>query len=84
MKEVKEDVLKDIFARTLNVEKEIINDDFKYGEAPNWDSVNHMSLVAEIENEFGISLEMDDIIDMSSFKKAKEILEKYGIKIVEG
>ncbi len=80
--EIKEDILKEIFSRALNVEKEIINDDFKYGEAPNWDSVNHMTLVSEIENELGISMEMDDIIDMSSFKKAKEILEKYGIKVI--
>ena len=29
---------------------------------------------------FGITLETDDIIDFSSYKKGKEILEKYKIK----
>ena len=45
-----------------------------------WDSVGHMSLVAAIEDEFGISMDTDDIIDMSSFEKAQEILAKYDIQ----
>ena len=44
-----------------------------------WDSVGHMSLVAAIEDAFDISLDTDDIIDMSSFEKAQEILKKYDI-----
>ena len=36
-----------------------------------------MALVAEIEAAFDIMLETDDIIDMSSFAKAKEIVAKY-------
>lgn len=44
-----------------------------------WDSVGHMSLVAAIEDAFDISLDTDDIIDMSSFEKAQEILSKYDV-----
>ncbi|ACM92125.1 hypothetical protein NAMH_1601 [Nautilia profundicola AmH] len=36
-----------------------------------------MTLVAAIEDEFDIMLDTDDIIDMSSFAKAKEIVAKY-------
>ena len=32
----------------------------------NWDSFSHMELVAEIENEFGINLEMEEIIPIRS------------------
>ena len=39
-----------------------------------------MGLVAEIENTFDIMLATDDVIDLSSFSKAKEILGKYGIQ----
>jgi acyl carrier protein len=52
----------------------------EYGKTPGWDSVAHMSLVAEIENSFDIMLDSDDVIDMSSFGKAKEILAKYDVK----
>ena len=39
-----------------------------------------MGLIAELEDAFDISLEMDDIIDFSSYEKGKEILEKYELK----
>jgi acyl carrier protein len=39
-----------------------------------------MSLVASIEDTFDIMMDTDDIIDMSSVGKAKEILVNYGIE----
>ena len=41
--------------------------------------IGHMSLIAALEEEYKISLETDDIIDFSSFKKGIEILIKYGV-----
>jgi hypothetical protein len=38
-----------------------------------------MTLVAEIESSFDIMLGSDDVIDMSSFAKAKEILGTHGV-----
>lgn len=53
----------------------------QYQGIEQWDSVGHMTLVAAIEDEFGIEMDTDDIIDMSSFDKAKEIVAKYGIAL---
>ena len=52
-----------------------------YGESKAWDSVGHMTLVAALEDAFDIMMEMDDIIDLSSFAKGKEILRKYDVEI---
>lgn len=52
----------------------------KYQGIDMWDSVGHMTLVANIEDAFDIMMETDDIIDLSSYEKGMEILsEKYGI-----
>lgn len=51
----------------------------KYQDIPEWDSVGHMGLVAELEDEFDIEMETDDIIDFNSFKKGMEIMGKYNI-----
>lgn len=51
----------------------------KYQDIPEWDSVGHMSLIAEIEDEFQIELEADDIVDFSSYEIGKEILSKYQV-----
>ena len=40
-----------------------------------------MSLIAELEDTFEISMEMDDIIDFSSYNKGIELLKKYDIII---
>jgi acyl carrier protein len=51
----------------------------QYRGVREWDSVAHMALVAEIEDAFDVMLETDDVIGMSSFEAAKQILAKYGV-----
>ena len=51
-----------------------------YQSIPDWDSVGHMSLIAALEDAFDIMMETDDIIDLSSYEKGKEILAKYEIE----
>ena len=54
----------------------------KYQDIEAWDSVGHMSLVAALEDAFDIMMDTDDIIDLSSYEKGKEILAKddYGVE----
>ena len=40
-----------------------------------------MGLIAAIEEAFDIMMETDDIVDLSSFDKGKEILKKYDVEI---
>jgi acyl carrier protein len=72
--------LRRIFAEALNIKIETVKDELEYNSIPEWDSVAHMSLVAAIDNGFEIMLDTDDVIDMSSFGKAKEILKKYDVE----
>ncbi len=51
----------------------------KFQAIPAWDSVGHMGLVAALEEAFDIMLEPDDIVDMSSYERGKELLAKYDI-----
>ena len=40
-----------------------------------------MGLIAALEEAFGIMLDTDDIIYLSSFEKGQEILKKYNIEM---
>lgn len=51
-----------------------------YQDIPEWDSVGHMNLMNALEEQFNIELDIDDIIDFSSFEKGQEILSKYGVE----
>lgn len=54
----------------------------KYQDIDAWDSVGHMGLIAYLEDTFDIMMDTDDIIDLSSYEKGKEILAKemYGVE----
>jgi len=72
---------RNIFIKVFAVDEQILQKDFKYQSHPNWDSLGHMTLVAAIESEFAISMDMDDVIDLESYEKGIEILAKYNIII---
>ena len=72
---------KNSFAESLNVKPDLVKDDLKYNEIPEWDSIGHMTLISALEEEYKITFETDDIIDFSSFKKGIDILKKYKVEI---
>ena len=67
------------FMDSFDIEKSMLNEELKYESIPEWDSVGHMTMISNLEEVFDIVLEMDDIIDFSSFEIGKEILKKYKI-----
>lgn len=73
------DRYKSAFARGLILEEGVNLENLEYQSVDTWDSVGHMALIAEIESEFEISMDMDDVIDFDSFYSGKVILAKYGI-----
>ncbi len=72
---------KNAFINSLNIDSSVFNEKLKYNEIPEWDSIGHMSLISALEEEFKITIETDDIVDLSSFKKGIEILKKYKIEV---
>lgn len=71
------EVLVKCFSEGLKISEDLVVDSLTYNSIPQWDSVAHMIVIALLEDNFEIMLDTDDIIDMSSIGKAKEILAKY-------
>ena len=70
---------KKAFIDALSIDETKLGQDLKFNDIPEWDSIGHMTLMSSLEDGFKISLETDDIVDFSSYKKGKEILTKYKI-----
>ena len=68
-----------VFCENLNVTADQLAG-LKYQGVALWDSVGHMTLVAALEHPFDIMMDTDDIIDLSSYEKGKEILKKYDVE----
>ena len=74
------DRLKDAYIEALDLDGAVIDwDSLEYRSIEQWDSVAHMELVAEIEEAFGIMLDTEDVLALSSFKEAIRILTNYGV-----
>lgn len=70
---------KSAFINSLSLSKNVNLEKLEYQSITEWDSIGHMTLISELENVFNISIDTDDIVDFSSFKKGQVILEKYKI-----
>lgn len=69
----------DVFKSSFGISDDQLSENLQYNTIDEWDSVGHMSMIAELEESFAIELEMDEIIDFSSYNKGKEILKNHGI-----
>lgn len=67
------------FVESLDLKiEDVVNASQQTVEA--WDSIGQMSLIAVIEESFGIEFQADDIIALDSYEKGISILRKYGIE----
>ena len=55
-----------VFIKSFKIKKEKLKK-LKYNSIPQWDSVGHMTMIGTLEETFEITMEMDDIIDFSSY-----------------
>ena len=77
MKNIK--IYEKVFFESFEIDKSILPG-LSYQDIPEWDSVGHMNLMNALEEEFNLELDIDDIIDFSSYEKGQEILLKYGVE----
>lgn len=70
----------DIFCRVLNVNDSVLNEKFTFKDVPQWDSVAHLSLISELEDEFDVLFDSEDILHYGSYLNGIEILKRYGIE----
>jgi len=69
----------EIFIEIFEVNADELNEMLEYQSIESWDSVGHMALMAALEDEFDIMLEMDDIIDFGTYLTGIETMKKYGV-----
>lgn len=74
--------LKNAFVNVLGMGPDDDFESMAYGQTSGWDSVAHMALISEIETAFDIMLATEDVIGMSSFLKAKEIVARNGVSFL--
>lgn len=69
--------LKLAFEKGLGIPANSSFESLEFAKSEHWDSIAHMKLIATLEEEFSIRLDVNDIIGMSSYLIAKDIVNKY-------
>ena len=69
------------FIEVFGAKAEDLNDNYGKETVEEWDSVHQLSLISEFEEAFDIMFDPEDIMEMTSYAKGKEILAKYNVTI---
>ena len=75
------DRLREAFRTALGLPDGYPVDGLEYRSIEQWDSLAHMALIATIEDAFDVMIDTDEVIDLSSFGKAAEILGKHDVDL---
>ena len=63
-----------IFREVMELDDDMeLNDEMNSDNVEEWDSLASMSLVLQLEKEFGIKFEFDDVLQMDSLGAIKKV-----------
>lgn len=69
------------FVEVFGAKIEDLNDNYGKETVEEWDSVHQLSLISELEEAFDIMFDPEDIMEMTSYAKGKELLKKYDVEL---
>ena len=69
------------FIDVFGAKTEELNENYGKESVDEWDSVHQLSLIAEFEEAFDIMFDPEDIMEMTSYTKGKELLKKYEVEL---
>ncbi|MDP6173589.1 MAG: acyl carrier protein [Rhodospirillales bacterium] len=68
-----------IISRVFKIAPEDISEDLAAGDHENWDSVGHLELIMQIEEQFDFQFSMEEITELTSAKALDEALKTKGL-----
>lgn len=66
----------EVIAEILDVDEELIVDEFGPESSDNWDSMNNLRMITALEEEFKISFSMEEISSMVNMKAISEMISQ--------
>ena len=71
----------EIVSKILLIDESKIADDLKRADLESWDSMTHLILISELEQNFNITFNDDDIASITSIQDLKTALKKYNVSV---
>ncbi|KAA8671137.1 acyl carrier protein [Vibrio gigantis] len=58
------ETVKVLIAKVLNVSVDIVDDELAVGDIPEWDSLAHMRIIAALESDLGVVLDIEQTLEI--------------------
>lgn len=65
-----------LIENTLNLSEGTLNEDTKIEDVEGWDSLAHVLIIGDLESKLGISIPLDEAIEITT---VAELFEKAGV-----
>lgn len=69
------------FIEVFGVEESALGSNFNKDSVDGWDSVHQLNIIALLEESFDIMLDPEDIMELTSYEKGKELMAKYEVEL---
>ena len=66
--------VQEAFKAAFDVEPQLVSMETTPSDIPDWDSVGHLSLASNLEQAFGISLDVDELMEMESVREILRVV----------
>lgn len=73
--------INEILVSNLHVSLAEITDQLTMSEVETWDSLQHMNLIASLEQAFGVEFTFEEIVLMQSVAEIKRVLKGKGVEV---
>jgi acyl carrier protein len=73
--------LNQLIAAILHIPLDGVVDQLAMSEVETWDSLQHMNLIASLEQEFGVEFTFEEIVSMQSVAVIKTVLRGKGVAV---
>lgn len=71
---------KTAFKNGLELEDDAVIEDMKLGVSKEWDSIGHMTLMAEMEDAFDVYIDSDEMTEFHSYQSGIDLLKRLGVE----
>jgi citrate synthase len=67
-----------LIAEQLRVPQARVRDELAFGAIPEWDSLNHVNLMVALEAEYGVTVDEDHMVELTTVREIRTFIEARG------
>ncbi len=71
-----EERIKEVMSAVFEVDVDSVNEDSSQDSIENWESIKTLDLIVALEEEFGVTIPLEEVGNMTNFKYIKLMIEE--------